>query len=791
MKFHIPAALTICLLAPRAQICATASLQTWPTHLSTAHAAQSRDTWKSIRTNNLFVVGNTAAEDLRQVAIWLEFFHDTFAQLVSRSVLDYSVPTTVIVFKDEASFLPFKPLYQGRPANVAGYFQPGQDMNYIAFSLERSGRGILSTAFHEYVHLHLRDNVPGAPLWLNEGLAELYGSFVHSNNEALLGAPISFYTRLLNREDLIPLTTLFSIGTDSSYYNEQNKSGIFYAQSWALVHYLMLGEGGRRQSQFKNFLSRISSGDEAGKALDSAFGMSLEVLEKEFKEYVRRGEFPSERVTVGAGPQVYIAMQRTSVPEGEANFYLGDLLLHIHREADAETYFKRAISLEPGFTPTYASLGLLCVRQKRYAEAKNYLQRAVVSPQNYLIHYLYAYVLSREGMTPGGSIAKFSPESARVMRDELGKAIKLAPQFADAYYLLALVNLVAAEQLGEQLDEAVSLVKRAQELAPSKREYALLLAQIYLRRREFESARTVLEPLARQNTDLPVRADAQALLDSFQTKDGGTNGSKTERTTALTGSSVMLKLDEPATTRSEALTGGSVSGAAIRDGNTIDSSGPLPTADELIESYVQAVGGSRALAAVTSRVAKGTVNIVGMSRGGTFELYYKTPNKSLIVMQAHPFGLVKLGFNGGVAWAQTAGRLRPVKGSELIGIQRDSDFYNPATLRANYPKIKLLGRSKIGYRPVYLLELQPAAGTPERLYLDADTNLPVRVNVVRMNASQRPVAVEIYLDDWREIDGIKVPFRITQSFPGMSVGITLNEIKHNVALADSLFEKPS
>jgi hypothetical protein len=194
---------------------------------------------------------------------------------------------------------------------------------------------------------------------------------------------------------------------------------------------------------------------------------------------------------------------------------------------------------------------------------------------------------------------------------------------------------------------------------------------------------------------------------------------------------------------------------------------------------------------MTSRVAKGTVDIVGVSRGGTVELYSKAPNKTLTVMQAHPLGLVKLGFNGRLGWAQTVGGIRVVKGAELIGLQRDSDFYSPATLRANYPKINLLGRSKIGYREVYVLELQPAVGTPERLYMDANTYLPVRVNVVRTNASQRAVAVEIYLDNWTDVDGIKIPLRITQSFPGMSLGITLTDIKHNVTIDDSLFEKPT
>ena len=137
---------------------------------------QTREPWRSIRTNNLFVIGNADSDSLQQVAAWLEFFHSAFARLTSRSSFDSSLPTTVVVFRDDASFTPFKPLYQGKPANVSGYFQPGDDANYIAISLEGGGRDRFATAFHEYVHLHLRNTVPGAPLWLNEGLAEFYGA---------------------------------------------------------------------------------------------------------------------------------------------------------------------------------------------------------------------------------------------------------------------------------------------------------------------------------------------------------------------------------------------------------------------------------------------------------------------------------------------------------------------------------------------------------------------------------------------------------------------------------------
>src|SRR5829696_7082183 len=290
---------------------------------------QTRDTWRSVRTNNLFVIGNADAEKLRQVAAWLEFFHGAFARLVSRNVLDSSVPTTVVIFRDDASFTPFKPLYQGRPANISGYFLPGDDVNYITISLDPRERDPYSTAFHEYVHLHIKDNVPGAPVWLNEGVAELYGSLQFSGGEALLGSPIYGYLYLLRERQLLPLKTFFSIGTDSPHYNEQDKTGIFYGQSWALVHYLMLGDQGR-QEKFKQFLQRVGRGDDPAKAIESAYGMTLDALETELRSYVRRGDLTAHRITGVDNPQTYrsyTATERSALTESEALYYLSDLLL--------------------------------------------------------------------------------------------------------------------------------------------------------------------------------------------------------------------------------------------------------------------------------------------------------------------------------------------------------------------------------------------------------------------------------------------------------------------------------
>ena len=737
---------------------------------------QARDTWRSVRTNNMFVIGNADPEKLRQVAAWLEFFHRSFARLISRNVIDSSVPTTVIVFRDEASFRPFKPIYQGRAANVAGFFLPGNDVNYIAISLDAGDRDPFGTAFHEYVHLHLKDNIPGAPLWLNEGLAELYGSLQFSGNDALLGAPIYPYIQLLRGEGLLPLQTLFSINTNSPHYNEDDKTGIFYGQSWALVHYLMLGDSGR-QEQFKRFLQQVSRGDDAAKAIENSFGVSVATLEDELRSYVRRGNLTAQRIAT-VDPQTYgsyLAMQRSALSEGEANYYLGDLLQHSGRDNDAERYLKQAIALDPGFTPSYASLGVLYVHQRRYAEAKKYLQKATSSPQSSLVHYLHAYVLSRENISADGRISGYSTENAAMMREQLLRSIKLDPNYAPAPYLLALVDLVR----NERLDEAVEMAQKARQLAPSKTAYALLLAQIYLQRSETSAARQILEPLTR-DSDQSVRSEAQELLQSLNENRSPTRSSAPAVNTAM--------VAEPQPAGKSRMLGGDTSGGwvAMNDGQTISSSASLPTVDEVLAKYVEAMGGA-AIDKVTSRVIKGELNVVGVSRGGSFETHAQAPNKIGTILQAYPMGNVGAGFNGRSGWVRTTKGLRTFKNSEWMAMRREADLYGQFRPKSAFQKATLAGMSKIGYREVYVVDLVPALGQKERLYLDAKTYLPVRSNTVLL-LEGNSVLAEIYLDDWREVDGIKYPFYMSQKFPGMTMTYNVKEIKHNVPINPKLFE---
>src|SRR6185369_5785279 len=232
-------------------------------------------------------------------------------------------------------------------------------------------------------------------------------------------------------------------------------------------------------------------------------------LEEDLRAYVRRGDFTAQRIASVDDPQAYAsytAMQRTSLTEGEANFYLGDLLLHIGRDSDAERYYKQAITLDPNFIPAYAALGRFYVYQRRYAEAKKYLQKATTSPQSYMIHYLYAYVLSREGVSASGEVVEYSRETTTAMREQLLQSIKLAPNHAPSHYLLALVDFIA----DEHLDEAIEMAQKAQQLAPGNKSYSDLTERIKLVRSG--AARQTREPVKDVAVAEPAKPNSSSMF---------------------------------------------------------------------------------------------------------------------------------------------------------------------------------------------------------------------------------------------------------------------------------------
>jgi hypothetical protein len=217
-----------------------------------------------------------------------------------------------------------------------------------------------------------------------------------------------------------------------------------------------------------------------------------------------------------------------------------------------------------------------------------------------------------------------------------------------------------------------------------------------------------------------------------------------------------------------------------------------PTVDQIIDKFIQATGGKAAREKLTSRTGKAQFDIPAMGAGGPMEMYAKAPNKTISIITIEGFGVVQQGFDGTVGWANDPqGGLRLMEGGELAAAKREADFYNDIKMKEYYPKMILKGKDKVGDKEVYVIEATPAeGGTPEKFYFDTQSGLLLRTDAER-DTQQGKMNFQTYLEEYRDVDGVKMPFTIRQNSDAISFVIKISEIKHNVAIDDAKFKKPS
>ena len=235
--------------------------------------------------------------------------------------------------------------------------------------------------------------------------------------------------------------------------------------------------------------------------------------------------------------------------------------------------------------------------------------------------------------------------------------------------------------------------------------------------------------------------------------------------------------------------------ACLRFSRKEASSNSSPSAEEvaLVEQiftrYTEAVGGQEAIDRVTSYKTKGTFELAG--RRGSIEIWGKDPNKNLTVLEFPVVGTIKKGFDGETQWVQTpAGTVTDSSEQEIAEVERDADIYRAGKIKNLYEKVKLERKAWLSGRDVYMIEGIPAKGPSEKLFFDIENGLLVRWDMARKHPKRGTVFVKVHLDDYKDVDGVKVPHKVRFAFESFSFTITVDELQHNVAINDAVFKKP-
>ena len=428
-----------------------------------------KESWVRIQSKNFTLIGNASESEMRKVATKLEGFRQTLSLIFPQVKIETPVPTTVVIFKTHDGFRPFKPRYHGKVNDdVAGYFLAGPYMNYIAITAEDRGLSPYpyEVIFHEYEHFITGNNLLRVPVWLDEGLAEFYSSFATSDDDQkiTLGLPLGRHILYLKNRPLIPLKTLLAVDRKSPYYSEGSKAGVFYAESWALVHYLMLANQEKRKGQLLRFINLLDSDLPIEEMFRQAFQTDYKTIEEELRSYIHKFAFPVLEGTFKQPVNFEKEVKSTPLSEAEVHYYLGDLLLNLRRPDEAEARLQKSISLDARFAPSVVSLGILKMNDDT-DQAKKLFQSAIeIDSKNYLAHYYLALALVRE---------KLVEEAINSFKQSISLKADVAPVYMSLGY--------AYRQNGQE-NEAIETFRQGLRVNPKEAYFYHALGYIFWQR---------------------------------------------------------------------------------------------------------------------------------------------------------------------------------------------------------------------------------------------------------------------------------------------------------------------
>ena len=216
----------------------------------------------------------------------------------------------------------------------------------------------------------------------------------------------------------------------------------------------------------------------------------------------------------------------------------------------------------------------------------------------------------------------------------------------------------------------------------------------------------------------------------------------------------------------------------------------LPTVDQILDKYVQAIGGRAAFEKAKTRVMKGTqLSTIGGSM--SVEMSQQAPNKFLIMMTTPQQAVIARGYNGTTGWVKNPRGQRELTGADLEQMKLNADFYRLLNLKELSKEMRVTSIEKIGERDAHVVEAKVAPARIEKLYFDTQTGLLLR-HLLMEDTLIGWIPEQLDYEDYREVDGVKMPFIIRQSYVDPWIGWTrkFTEIKLNVPVDETKFNLP-
>lgn len=444
-------------------------------------ASAAPDQWTQVSSSHFIVVTNANEKQARHLVDQFERMRWVFQTLFPKVNADPAIPIQVYAAKNLKTFQSFEPsAYLSKGSlNLGGYFLPTQDKNYILLRLDtEQQKHPFAAVYHEYTHLQFRSTGEWMPLWLNEGLAEFFQNTDIQDKEVLLGEPSADDILYLRRERLIPLPVLFKVDINSPYYHEENKGSVFYSESWALTHFLLISDRENKTNKVTEYMNLMAQHQDSLAAAEKAFG-DLKQLEKVLESYISYGQYKQFVMHSAAAPVDESSYAVKPVTAIEADAGRAEILALVQREKESRDLADSVLKEDPNNVQAREVIGSIEFRAgNREAARKWYTEAVKLAPKDFIANYYFASL----------SMASQDADEAAV-ESSLRTAIQINPKFAPAYDRLA--SFYGMHH--RNLDGALSLALAAIKLDPGNLYFRLNASNVLMASERYSDSIQVLQ----------------------------------------------------------------------------------------------------------------------------------------------------------------------------------------------------------------------------------------------------------------------------------------------------------
>ena len=471
----------------------------------------SDEKWRHYQSPNFELYSRESDRESRELLHNLELlrvvFCDTFKSPERRRL-----EVTVYLFNREKDFQAYLPPTLSKKGDFTAYYSSRPDRALIVLGPTRDAEAAKQTIFHEYIHHLVWVSGENPPPWLNEGMAELFSTVVAAGENVELGRPVNGRLYQMGLEKMIPLEHLFSVDRNSAEFSAGSHTGMFYAESWALMHYWMFGQSDIKADQVDTFMRYArweTPADEPKRRqrFVEIFGMDYSAMEKRLEHYTSGGRYTGRRIPRPKTAPV-ASYETRPVPVAEARLRMAELAVQVKQSAQAKLVLLDAASKNAADPRPREVLGSEALRGGDERAAREHWQQALdAGSRNPAIFRELGRMETNAWMQQFDLYFRLPAEKTERLRDLLGKSIAYSPDQTDAYEMLAWVEAFSAQPSIRN----VNLVQARFPMLVNRAQTLLMFAIVRHHLGDNAAALAVLTDLDRMAPPQHVRYGAEAL----------------------------------------------------------------------------------------------------------------------------------------------------------------------------------------------------------------------------------------------------------------------------------------